>query len=88
MDIFICILGPVVFLVYALLFRWGYECTVNGGYNIIIYLLNYYKLKKVNNDKTPDIQSSVKMFTFGVVIILLCLSVLFIMVWRGHIKVH
>jgi hypothetical protein len=86
MDIFIYILAPVVFLVYALLFRWGYECTVNGGYNIIIYLLNYYKFKKVNDDKTLDIQSSVKIFTFGVVIILLCLSILFIMVWGGCIR--
>jgi hypothetical protein len=88
MVAFIHFLSAVVFLIYALLFQWGYECTVSGGYNIIIYLLNYYKFKKINNDKTLDIQSSVKMFTFGVVIILLCLSIPIIIVWGGYIRVR
>jgi hypothetical protein len=83
MDIFIHILLPIAFLVYALLFRWGYEYTVNGGSNIVSYLLNYHKFKKVNNN-TLNIQSSVKMFIFGVVIILLCLSVLFLL--GGYIR--
>jgi hypothetical protein len=87
MDIFISIFSVIAFVGYALLLLWGYECAINGGHHIITYLSNYYKFKKVNNN-TQDIQSSVKMFTFGVVIILLCISVPFIAVLGGYIRVR